>query len=75
LQFKGREAEDICVEEEMTVIFGAGGPGKSDSSAANSEPGPNPESRIQDPEPAKLPNSGPGRLPTVLPGPVVSSTG
>ena len=27
-------------------------PGKSDSSAANSEPGPNPESRIQDPEPA-----------------------
>ena len=40
------------MDEEMIVIFGAGGPGKSDSSAANSEPGPNPESRVQDPEPA-----------------------
>jgi hypothetical protein len=34
------------------VGFGAGGPAKSDSSAGNSEPGLNPESRVQDTEPA-----------------------
>ena len=34
------------------VGFGAGGAAKSDSSAGNSEPGLNPESRVQDTEPA-----------------------
>ena len=34
------------------VGFGAGGLAKSDSSAGNSEPGLNPESRVQDTEPA-----------------------
>ena len=52
LQFKGREVEDTPWMRRVMVGFGAGGPAKSDSSAGNSEPGVNPESRVQDTEPA-----------------------
>ena len=56
------------------VGFGAGGLAKSDSSAGNSEPGLNPESRVQDTEPANC-EVRTGATPDRFAGPVVSSTG
>ena len=44
----------LRVEEEMIVILGLVVPERATALRPNSEPGPNPESRIQDPEPAKL---------------------